>query len=239
MSRKLNQLNLNRMRKLTFIIFMFAFISNTLFAQDLIVTRDAKKIEVKVTEINATDIKYKLFNNLDGPTYTMQKSEISSVIYKNGTIDLFDNDKPTVQQPVEENENSLVRRDFLDLKDKEQEEYLKGFNTELYEKFEKGNHLSGEGRSCRLYGGLGLLTGVVFMASYSANGEMAYYYVGVIELVVGNALLIASIPISIVGGNMKKSVQNEYKEKYLTQTNPKGQFQLQLSGNGLGLAYVF
>ncbi|MDR0873151.1 MAG: hypothetical protein LBN27_06735 [Prevotellaceae bacterium] len=228
------------MRKLIFIVSLFAFASNAVFAQDLIVTKDAKKIEAKVTEINATDIKYKLFNNLEGPTYTMQKSEISSVIYKNGTIDVFENNTSTAQKLVEKNDNSLVRRDFLKLDDKEQEEYLERFNTELYEKFHKGQRLSRTGQALIGAGGGAALAGVIFLGLGSYTLDDTFYLAyGTACVIVGNIIIIPGIPLAAAGGAMKRSVQNEYEKKYLTHTNPKGQFQLQMSGNGLGLAYVF
>jgi hypothetical protein len=57
-------------------------------AQDVIITRDAKKINAKVTEVNPGDIKYKKFDNPDGPTYTLPKNQIASILYQNGMVDV-------------------------------------------------------------------------------------------------------------------------------------------------------
>lgn len=59
-------------------------------AQDVIVKKDGNTILSKVTEVNSNDIKYKKFSNLNGPTYTLDKSEIMSINYENGERDTFD-----------------------------------------------------------------------------------------------------------------------------------------------------
>jgi len=223
----------NHIKKLI-LLSLFALVSNVVFAQDWIVTKDAKKIEAKVTEINTDNIRYKLFTNQDGPIYTMQKSEISSIIYQNGTIEVFEETKQKTQN-LSKIEDSSVRTDFLKLTDNQQEEYLKGFDTELYEKFKRGQKLSKTGTNFVAFG-LGFVVGGGLFMMF-ANSETAAF--GTVVFVVGNLMIIPGIPIGAVGGGTKRSVQNEYREKYLSNTNSKGQFQLQLSGNGLGLAYVF
>jgi hypothetical protein len=60
-----------------------------LFAQDIIVTIDAKKIEAKIIEVSKSEIKYKEQDNLDGPTFVLSTNEINSIIYKNGKIALY------------------------------------------------------------------------------------------------------------------------------------------------------
>jgi len=53
------------------------------------VTKDSRRIEAKVTEVNVNDVKYKMFTNQDGPTYTLLKSDIASILYQNGNVDTF------------------------------------------------------------------------------------------------------------------------------------------------------
>ena len=59
------------------------------FAQDIIVTTDAKKIEAKILEVSKTEIKYKELDNLNGPTFVLGTDEISSIIYSNGKVVLY------------------------------------------------------------------------------------------------------------------------------------------------------
>lgn len=60
-------------------------------AQDVIVKKDGSTILSKVLEVNTSDIKYKKFSNQNGPTYTINKSEILAINYENGDKDEFSN----------------------------------------------------------------------------------------------------------------------------------------------------
>ena len=60
------------------------FIGGNLSSQDQLFKKDNTKLEVKILEINPTEIKYKLFNYEDGPIITVLKSEVALIIYKNG-----------------------------------------------------------------------------------------------------------------------------------------------------------
>lgn len=67
-------------------------VSTTLNAQDLITKKDGTDVPAKVLEINVDDIKYKRMDNLNGPTFTMLKSDILMIRYENGTKDIFANE---------------------------------------------------------------------------------------------------------------------------------------------------
>lgn len=69
-------------------------------AQDILNTKKGEEIKVKVLEITNTEVKYKKFDNVNGPTYTVDKSEISFIKYENGTIEKFDEKKTTT--PINE-----------------------------------------------------------------------------------------------------------------------------------------
>ena len=69
---------------------ILSFIFFGLSAQDIIVTKDSRKIEAKVTEVNIDDVKYKVFTNQDGPTYTLLKRDIASILYQNGQVEIFE-----------------------------------------------------------------------------------------------------------------------------------------------------
>ena len=59
-------------------------------AHDIIMLKNGQEINVKVTEITLSEIKYKLFEHLDGPTRTVAKKDVFVVIYENGTREVFD-----------------------------------------------------------------------------------------------------------------------------------------------------
>ena len=65
------------------------------WAQDIIVTTDEKKIDAKILEVSKSEIKYKDFDNLDGPVFILETSDINSIIYSNGKVTIYNHDKPT------------------------------------------------------------------------------------------------------------------------------------------------
>ncbi len=58
--------------------------------QDLIITRNGTEITSKVLEITLEAVKYKKFENLNGPTYSIVKNEVLIIRYQNGTKSVFD-----------------------------------------------------------------------------------------------------------------------------------------------------
>jgi hypothetical protein len=71
------------------IIITGVLFSYKIFSQDMINATDGRSISAKVLEIGSTEIKYKNSANQDGPVYVMNKSDISSIKYENGTEDVF------------------------------------------------------------------------------------------------------------------------------------------------------
>ena len=59
------------------------------FSQDIIVLQNGNEIKASVSDIGLDAIKYKKFENLSGPLYTMKKSEVFMIKYVNGTKDVF------------------------------------------------------------------------------------------------------------------------------------------------------
>lgn len=65
---------------------LFSFFAQ---AQDIITLRDGKEIKSKVTEVGTDEIKYKKFENLEGPTYSLKKEDVFTITYENGTKDVL------------------------------------------------------------------------------------------------------------------------------------------------------
>jgi hypothetical protein len=59
-------------------------------AQDTIVTREAKQISAWVFEVNGAEVRYKNFDNVEGPTYTLLKSKLVSIKYQTGKLETFE-----------------------------------------------------------------------------------------------------------------------------------------------------
>lgn len=77
---------------------MTMFLSLAAYAQDVIVKKDGSTISAKVTEVIDTQVKYKKYTNLNGPTYTINKEEVKFINYENGDRDDFTS-KQTASMP--------------------------------------------------------------------------------------------------------------------------------------------
>jgi TM2 domain-containing membrane protein YozV len=72
---------------------------------DLIILRNGNEISAKVLEVGQNEVKYLLCENLNGPTYTKNKSEILKIKYVNGTSTIFEQSN---QQNSSNSNNPLV-----------------------------------------------------------------------------------------------------------------------------------
>jgi hypothetical protein len=77
---------------------LLIFIGNICFAQDIITFKNGTEAKGKIAEINSTEIKYKKEGNLDGPLYTVLKSEVYMILYPNGAKDIF-GEAPAAMEP--------------------------------------------------------------------------------------------------------------------------------------------
>lgn len=96
----------------------FIFIITNVFicnAQDVkpdkIFKKDGTKIESKVLEITPSEIKYKKFSNLDGPTYSILKTEIILIEYASGEVEKMNEvSSPTATPSSNSNPEKIVNR---------------------------------------------------------------------------------------------------------------------------------
>lgn len=58
-------------------------------AQDIITLKNGEDLKTRILEVLDGEIKYKRFDNLDGPVFTIRKSEILMITYQNGTRDVM------------------------------------------------------------------------------------------------------------------------------------------------------
>ena len=84
------------MKKLLFVLSIMCSVNTQ--AQDVIVKKDGSTILSKVLEVNPADIKYKKYSSQNGPTYTINKSEVMSINYENGDSDKFNEKEQIASQ---------------------------------------------------------------------------------------------------------------------------------------------
>ena len=90
---------------LLFILFVCS--SNIINAQDTLSMRSGETILVKVIEVGTSEVKYKKLDNLNGPIFSILKSDLFIIKYENGTGDDFSSIKK-----IEENNFSALDASF-------------------------------------------------------------------------------------------------------------------------------
>ena len=207
------------MKKITLLL-LAIFITSFALAQDVIVTKDGKKINSKVTEINEYDIRYKNYENLDGPIYTMKKSEIASILYENGQVDVFNLD----MQPAYNQQNTFGYTTYYTQTD-----------------FNNAKNLRNAGIGC-FAGGLALsLTGYILIGT-----SFNYYYenigqanAGIILWLTGSAATIAGIVMWPVGQVRMNKIRRLNPNGFSLFENEKMQLNMTLGGNNMGFKLNF
>jgi hypothetical protein len=98
------------MRKLlTFLVLLT--VTAVVQAQDVIVKKDGNTILSKILEIGTKEIKYKKFNNQSGPTYTIEKENVSRINFENGTTETFDETDAVEDKSIEAQLQKLSQAD--------------------------------------------------------------------------------------------------------------------------------
>ena len=83
---------------LLFILFICS--SNIIKAQDTLSMRSGENILVKVIEVGTAEVKYKKLDNLNGPVFSMLKSDLLMIKYENGTKEDFSSIKKIEEKIV-------------------------------------------------------------------------------------------------------------------------------------------
>ena len=69
------------------ILIILSFLSST--GQDIIYKTNGDSVTAKVLKIESSEITYKKHSNLGGPDYVVLRSEVSVIVYENGSKDRF------------------------------------------------------------------------------------------------------------------------------------------------------
>lgn len=77
------------MKTKLFIVALSAATIQTSFAQDVIIKNSGEEIKAKIIEIGSTEIKFKKFDNPDGPVYIIPKNDLLLIRYENGNNEVF------------------------------------------------------------------------------------------------------------------------------------------------------
>lgn len=73
------------------VLSMLSLAAINVAAQDIIVMRNGDEVEAKVVKVSSNEVEYHKWSNLEGPVYSVAKTDVFMVKYKNGEKDVFDN----------------------------------------------------------------------------------------------------------------------------------------------------
>lgn len=96
------------MHKLLPVLLSTLAVASTAHAQDKLRLRNGSIIEAKVTEIGSRELTYKRFNNPTGPTYRVNKSDVASVEYENGSTEDFGRGNDASTRPTFDYGQSVI-----------------------------------------------------------------------------------------------------------------------------------
>ena len=81
------------MKKIVLVFLVVSLSPMLCFSQDIITLKSGEQIRSKIIEVGQTEVRYKKYDNQNGPVYVTSKSDITSMKYENGSEDTF-NSKP-------------------------------------------------------------------------------------------------------------------------------------------------
>ena len=233
------------MKKLIFLcVVMLA--SVCAFAQDVIIKRDASKIQAKIIEVSDSEVRYKNFNNQSGPTFVVKTDDIATIMYENGEVQLFEKKaEPAVQSgrssydsPYGGELSYMGGNYFLNDKIMSKDEYryfLQKNCKPAYEYYRKCTNMGNWGIGLTSAGAALLIVGGVLFAE---EEDVA----GPIMLGVGFACTVTGVPLLSVGYTFRKKstlIYNERCSNSACNNVEKIRFELQTSRDGLGIALRF
>lgn len=100
------------MRNQILFITLFQLCSSTYFCQDLLIKKDSSRLEVKLLEVNPRALKFKLYSNLNGPDYIIDKMEVALIIYQNGIQEVI-NVPENVNPPKKSKYREVKLSDYI------------------------------------------------------------------------------------------------------------------------------
>lgn len=98
-------------------ISVLILISFCSYAQDVLTTA-TEELKVKVLEITPTEVKYKRFDNLDGPLITVLKKDVAKLVYSNGIVQI---DNQSIVKPVKTHKYKINEEGTIVLSEKKPE----------------------------------------------------------------------------------------------------------------------
>lgn len=92
---------------------LLLFMSAAARSQDIIILKSGEEITSRVEEVLADAIKYRKFDNLTGPVYSIEKTKVFMIRYENGSKDVFTEEvTPAAQERTRSTGGELAAKSF-------------------------------------------------------------------------------------------------------------------------------
>jgi hypothetical protein len=222
----------------------FGIITN---AQDVITLKNGTDIEASISVIWDTEIQYKKFDNPNGPTYTLRKSEIFRIVYQNGSIETF-NKVESDDRVVKNNDNSLSGKRMFPNSDgsvsfegtdykiygkDEMQNFLMNNCRPAFDQYTTGKRMQHSGGICLALGiplslasiGLWWLPGSIFYGPIITGGLTGMWIGGAINLSRGNRMVNGAF--------------DTYNRMCTSSKSYSYKLEFGLTGNGMGVQLTF
>lgn len=235
--------------RLVITIVMMALCARS-YAQDIIHTLNGAPIEAKVLEISDDYIRYKTFDNLDGPDYRIATVKVARIVFQNGTEKIFsptDLFSPRLTTPYYDDIDRystygplVYRHGHLYDSRAQLRDYL---GVSLYgSDYLKAKDQITIGSVLTVFGSSDLLFSIFCgMARADVPKEFDGASDGgglfVVMGAIGVACLCAGIPLWVKGNRKMGAIADDYNRRYGPKDSPT--LSLGPTSSGLGLALTF
>ena len=223
------------MKRILIVLSALLVCAATASAQDMITKKNGEDIKAKVLEIDNSNVKYKLFDEPNGVTYTMPKSQILMIRYESGRNEVFNTaSTPSYGYGAINREPAAGIREGMKYKELKYIYHYGDWRSELGDKHNPavmgvcswlipglGQMISGElGRGFGWLGGAvgcSVVMGVGAGVAAGAYDEYGYYdegqeIAGGVVMLAGSLALLAVDICAIVDACRVAKVRNMYEQ---------------------------
>ena len=188
-------------------------------AQDTITKKNGEDIKAVITEVNPTNVRYKDFDNPDGPVFTINKSDIAVVHYANGKNEVFNQSPYAAGQVVPKYKELKEMYDFRNYVQMTGDPYSPAWSgVASFFIPGLGQMICGEvGRGLAFLGGQVLAGGIIgfsYVMSYQVDNYQPYVIGTLVAGAAAAAIDIWAIVDAIQVAKVKDMYQQDIRNQY-------------------------
>ena len=214
-----------------FILSVSLLLGYVMSAQDIITKNDGTDIQAKVLEVEQSQVKYKKFTNLEGPTYTISLSDILMITYENGEREMYNSKKETAKPSSLPQGlmtyNSWSGKVSVGGVTIERESLGKFFTREDLALFDKGKSIGTAGGVISIIGALPF--GWEIGKMVGGDDPNLYMLIG------GGSAMLIGLALNAAGGSRVKNAVAHFNSSVAFQP----EFHIGATPNGVGIALAF